>query len=511
MERELSVLRTYFDGLITYGLELGLDRIPDIAHRLKYRGIILGVWNPKSQHEVETAIRLALTFREVLAICVGNEGLSVHHTYSLDDVSSAIGRIHEQAPGVLCTTSEPILPLYMTSEKLRATGDFLAPNVHAFWALPEKASMEAAVNWTLEQVHKLAGQVSNRLVLVKESGWPSGGRADCTPERQKEFWQRLMERRHEWPPNVTFVVFEGADLPAKGASGRPTEGYWGVFEVGMSRPKPAMTVFPPLPDMPIAQPAEQSQAPSAPPEELALDAPPLYSRDVVLIPLRQVAQALGVTLDAKEKTITLGYKGARGVLTVGARKARVNDKTIELPVAPEHVGDVLYAPVRVLQLLLGADITPPEGTRPVIITVGAKRWAIPFGSSEQYTVKAWNALDARRYDDALLHAQTCIKLYMDAARQQEKEKKAAGGIIPWRRGGPEEVKQRIFSYWALNDCAACLFIIGEINYNRGNRAAAQTAFQTIKRELSTAQIWDPQGWFWSPVESIGIEYPDIDP
>ncbi len=55
------------------------------------------------------------------------------------------------------------------------------------------------------------------------------------------------------------------------------------------------------------------------------------------------------------------------------------------------------------------------------------------------------------------------------------------------------------------------FIIGRIRYERGDKGGARQAFSEIKSKYSLAQIWDPQGWFWSPVASVRIEYPDVDP
>src|SRR5580698_673588 len=51
---DLEVLRPWFDGLITYGAQNGNERVPDIAARLGFHAVIVGVWDPadKTEHDL---------------------------------------------------------------------------------------------------------------------------------------------------------------------------------------------------------------------------------------------------------------------------------------------------------------------------------------------------------------------------------------------------------------------------------------------------------------------------
>jgi len=72
-------------------------------------------------------------------------------------------------------------------------------------------------------------------------------------------------------------------------------------------------------------------------------------------------------------------------------------------------------------------------------------------------------------------------------------------------GDPKE-KMQIFKYWALNDVAASYYILGQAEDRMSHYTRAARAFEQIVNQYSLAQIWDPKGWFWSPVEAITNDY-----
>ena len=50
---DLTVLRARFDALITYDAIHGAQQIPAIAARLKFRALIIGVWDPADEAQLE--------------------------------------------------------------------------------------------------------------------------------------------------------------------------------------------------------------------------------------------------------------------------------------------------------------------------------------------------------------------------------------------------------------------------------------------------------------------------
>lgn len=118
---------------------------------------------------------------------------------------------------------------------------------------------------------------------------------------------------------------------------------------------------------------------------------------------------------------------------------------------------------------------------------------LDFGdyTSSHLTTKAWQALQANDLDQVLAYTNKTIELYAKKA----KEMQASLTEYPW------ESKDKIFSYWALNDVGTCYFIIGEAYRNAGKNQEALAAYKTLIDEYSYSQCWDPQGWFWKPAEA----------
>ena len=117
---------------------------------------------------------------------------------------------------------------------------------------------------------------------------------------------------------------------------------------------------------------------------------------------------------------------------------------------------------------------------------------LDFGdyTSETLTVKAWEALKNNDLDSVLAYTGKCLTLYEAKAKEMQASLKE----YPW------ESKDKIFSYWALNDVGTCLFIQGEAFRKAGKNHEAKDAYKKVISEYSFAQCWDPQGWFWKPAE-----------
>src|SRR3954465_7291012 len=57
---DLAALRPAFDGLVLYGYhEAATPRIVAVAKELKYKAVILGIWDPKSAAELDGVAALA--------------------------------------------------------------------------------------------------------------------------------------------------------------------------------------------------------------------------------------------------------------------------------------------------------------------------------------------------------------------------------------------------------------------------------------------------------------------
>lgn len=120
-------------------------------------------------------------------------------------------------------------------------------------------------------------------------------------------------------------------------------------------------------------------------------------------------------------------------------------------------------------------------------------YAYDFGDyrSVTLTTKAWKVLADGDIEAVLAYTNKCIELYAEQA------KKMQGSMQDYATGSNEHV----FSYWALNDVATCLFIQGEAYRKASMNDEAKAVYQKIISEYSFGQTWDPKGWFWKPSEA----------
>jgi len=117
---------------------------------------------------------------------------------------------------------------------------------------------------------------------------------------------------------------------------------------------------------------------------------------------------------------------------------------------------------------------------------------LDFGdyTSSFLATQAWRALAKGDLEAVLTYTNKCIELYGEKAQEMQD----ALTEYPW------ESKEKIFSYWALNDVGTCLFIQGEAYKNAGKMKEAQEAYRQLVDRYFYAQCWDPNGWFWKPAE-----------
>ena len=126
---------------------------------------------------------------------------------------------------------------------------------------------------------------------------------------------------------------------------------------------------------------------------------------------------------------------------------------------------------------------------------------VDFGdyTSSTMTTKAWEALGSKDLESVKAYTNKVIELYEQKAHEMQNSLTE----YPW------ESKEKIFSYWALNDVGTSLFIKGEALRNAGNKEDAKVAYKKLVDEFYYAQCWDPKGWFWKPAEAAQQKLDDI--
>jgi exo-beta-1,3-glucanase (GH17 family) len=244
---DLAVLRPTFDGLILYGYnESCTPRILAVAKDLKFRAVVLAIWDPKSAAEVDGVAELVRQHEKdfALGVLVGNEGITFNR-YEIDDLTIAGNRLRSKLPkSVPISTSET--PVGYKFDAVVSFGDFLAPNFHPVFDRPGFDAEKAAL-WAREQAIDLAKK-AKRPVILKESGFPHGGKEGYTPATQKAFWEAylkpgLIARPTEQAWVHYGIAFDAFDLPWKTqASGLAIEQYWGLYS-NKREPFPALSAW----------------------------------------------------------------------------------------------------------------------------------------------------------------------------------------------------------------------------------------------------------------------------
>ena len=251
---DLEAIRPAFDGLVLYGYNEGnTPRILALAKSLKFRVVILGIWDPKSAAEIDGVAESARLYEKdvALGVLVGNEGIQFGR-YEPEDLTLAEIRLRAKLPkGIPIGTSEPLGQYKKKDALVRKFGDFLAPNIHPVFDRPDLKPVDAAA-WARLEALALAKE-TKMPVILKETGVPHAGKFQFTLDAQKEFWAAYVK------PGIVLklkddgvwifygVVFEAFDLPWKSeASGLPIEKSWGLYS-NDRQPYPAVSVWKTIP------------------------------------------------------------------------------------------------------------------------------------------------------------------------------------------------------------------------------------------------------------------------
>ncbi|MBF0593447.1 MAG: tetratricopeptide repeat protein [Candidatus Omnitrophica bacterium] len=124
----------------------------------------------------------------------------------------------------------------------------------------------------------------------------------------------------------------------------------------------------------------------------------------------------------------------------------------------------------------------------------AKASPYNFGDFRSTTLatKAWKALSDKNLEAVLVYTNKCLELYGEKARVMQ------AGLQAYPAGDD----QKIFSFWALNDSATCLYIQGEAYRQAGKADDARKAFDRVVKEFTFGQAYDPaHKTFWKPADA----------
>jgi exo-beta-1,3-glucanase (GH17 family) len=251
---DLTVLRPYFDALVTYDAIHGAEAIADVAAALDFHALVIGVWDPSDPAQLEAAFAAARRHpRLVVGLSLGNESIFAHRV-SPAGIAAAVGSARARAPQLALSTTEPFHVFEQpAAAALLADLDFLLPNVHPvfqpwFRGASDATAAQFVVNVVADLKQRFCGPI-----LVKETGIPTApASAGYSAERQAAFYGEL-RRRLPGTAAHAFAYFSAFDAPWRagdaglepGAVAGPEEAWWGLYD-SARRPKAAALALPPL-------------------------------------------------------------------------------------------------------------------------------------------------------------------------------------------------------------------------------------------------------------------------
>jgi exo-beta-1,3-glucanase (GH17 family)/cellulose synthase/poly-beta-1,6-N-acetylglucosamine synthase-like glycosyltransferase len=229
---DLAAVAPYTRAIRTYSVGNGLDRVPELASEYGVRvtlGIWLDEWEEQNEREIERAIALANTHRNVDSIIVGNETIyrnrALYKRENVEDLISKIQRV-KRSVRVPVTTAE-VWDIWLEHPELVSAVDYLAVHILPYW---EGLPGSVAVDHVIKVYQRLREAYPGKRIVIAEFGWPSAGlnRKDAVPSpiAQAEIVRDFVTRADAM--GIDYSIIEAFDQPWKTAEGSVGP-YWGIF------------------------------------------------------------------------------------------------------------------------------------------------------------------------------------------------------------------------------------------------------------------------------------------
>ncbi len=230
IDRDLALLSGKTNAVRTYSTLGSLGAVPRLADRHDIN-VALGAWLDSNltvnERELEGAIALARTHRNVVRVLIGNEVVlrgdltaEEMHAY-LDRARAAI----RQPVG----TAEP-WHVWLANPELADHVDFIAVHLLPYW---EGIPVEKAVEYSIQRFEEVQAQFPGKPVIIGEVGWPSNGRtregAVASMANEALFLRRFLEIAEK--EGYVYYLMEAFDQPWKATFEGAVGAYWGVYDV----------------------------------------------------------------------------------------------------------------------------------------------------------------------------------------------------------------------------------------------------------------------------------------
>jgi exo-beta-1,3-glucanase (GH17 family)/cellulose synthase/poly-beta-1,6-N-acetylglucosamine synthase-like glycosyltransferase len=230
IDADLKLVTGKVGTVRTYSVAGSLADIPQLAARHGLN-VAVGAWiddhRDTNETQLQTAIELARTHLNVMRVFVGNE-VALQGYVPLKELEGYLDRARA-AIGQPVGTAEP-WNTWLEHPELAQHVDFIGVHLLPYW---EGLPVDMAVDYSIEQFHRIQKAFPNKEVIIAEIGWPSRGRthqyAVASEANEALFLRRFLARaKHE---HFVYYIMEAFDQPWKAPQEGDVGAYWGVYNV----------------------------------------------------------------------------------------------------------------------------------------------------------------------------------------------------------------------------------------------------------------------------------------
>ncbi|MEA3180719.1 MAG: hypothetical protein QOI59_4242 [Gammaproteobacteria bacterium] len=230
IDADLKLFAGRINTVRTYGVNGSLGDIPQLAERHGLN-VAVGAWidnnHDSNEAQLKTAIELARTHMNVMRVFVGNE-VVLQGYVPLQELERYLDRARD-AIGQPVGTAEP-WHVWLEHPDLAQHCDFIGVHLLPYW---EGVPVDIAVDYSINQFHRIQKAFPNKPVIIAEVGWPSRGRthesAVASEANEALFLRRFLERAEH--DHIIYYVMEAFDQPWKAIQEGDVGSYWGVYNV----------------------------------------------------------------------------------------------------------------------------------------------------------------------------------------------------------------------------------------------------------------------------------------
>lgn len=190
-----------YRSIVNYDVSDSLSFVPEEAKKAGFTIVGVGIWDIKSNEILEKAIGLK---NLATYYVVGSEGI-LRGDYTVQQLKMAMEKIRKET-GKAVTTSEP-WAIFTEKAELITISDFVTANIYGWWEGIHSAqeSVDALVSHYQTLKNFVGSKDASKIVVVRETGFPTGGHPEASVKKQQEYFQLLAETQ------IPFFYFEAYD------------------------------------------------------------------------------------------------------------------------------------------------------------------------------------------------------------------------------------------------------------------------------------------------------------